>query len=196
MNRKMNRQTDVDLEEWGIPLSATPEQRVLWSRMHNVWLKFANDIPEPSLDVGSARQQGRTVSVDPFPRGFVDVRALGEQLPFKESCFASVVLESVLKHVVSPEQTLNEARRILGSEGFLFVTSPVNHIDNHRHSFSTSQICELIEKAGFKIVRKMGLGFSSKRLDGILRRRASRLYTVIRPPTRFCRTLFLVAKVV
>ena len=191
----MFAETEVDLEEWGIPLSATPEQRVLWTRMVNVWRKFAGAIPEPSLDLGAARQQGRTVSVDPFPRGFVDVRAIGEYLPFKKKVFASVLLESVLKHVLSPEQTLSEVYRVTDTDGFLFVTSPVNHVDGHRHSFSSSQLCRLIEQAGFRIIRKMGLGLSPNRLDSIFRRRASRFYTTIRFPDRFCRTLFVVARV-
>jgi SAM-dependent methyltransferase len=192
----MTSKTDVDLEEWGIPLSAKPEQRVLWTRMIDVWLKFAGTIPEPSLDLGAARQQGRTVSVDPFPRGFVDVRAIGENLPFKEGYFNSVVLESVLKHVLSPEQTLAEVRRTMRLGGSLYVTSPVNHIDSHRHSFTSTQLCRLVETAGFRIFKRMGLGLSSNRLDGILRRRVSRLYTTIRPPVRFSRTLYLVAKAV
>ena len=192
VTNKMNQNTDVNLEEWGIPLRVKPEQRILWARLVDVWRDFAGAIDAPSLDLGAARQQGRTVSVDPFPRGYVDVRALGEHLPFIDGYFASVVLESVLKHVLSPSQTLVEARRVLTSDGFLYVTSPVNHTDNHRHSFSSKQLCELIESVGFRIVRKMGLGFSS----GILRRRFSRFYTGVRPPVRFCRTLFLVAKVV
>ena len=196
LNRTMTNENNIDLEEWGIPLSANPAQRVLWTRMIDVWRGFAGVIPEPSLDLGAARQRGRTVSVDPFPRGFVDVRALGENLPFIDGYFSSVVLESVLKHVLSPEQTLAEARRTLRDSGFLFVTSPVNHTDKHRHSFSSTQLCGLIENASFKIIRKMGLGFSSNRLDGILRRRASRLYTIIRPPVRFCRTVFVIAKTV
>jgi len=191
----MTNDTNIDLEEWGIPLSATPQQRIIWTRMVDVWRKFAGAIPEPSLDIGAARQQGRTVSVDPFPRGFVDVRAIGENLPFKKEKFASVLLESVLKHVLSPDQTLAEAYRVCTKDGFLFVTSPVNHIDGHRHSFSSSQLCRLIEQAGFRIIRKMGLGLSPTRLDSLFRRRASRFYTTIRFPVRFCRTMFIVAKV-
>jgi len=116
-------------------------------------------------------------------------------MPFRNDCFASIVLESVLKHVLSPEQTLKEAHRVLYPGGFLFVTSPVNHIDKHRHSFTSNYLCKIIENAGFRITKKMGLGFSLKRIDSVIRRRFSKFYTTIRSPVRFCSTIFLIAKV-
>ncbi|MBY8998564.1 MAG: methyltransferase domain-containing protein [Candidatus Thorarchaeota archaeon] len=185
---------DVDLEEWGIPLKSTSKQRIIWSNIVKTWEQFSGRIPEPSLDIGAASTKGRTVSMDPFPRGKVDVRAIGEALPFIESHFASVVLESVLKHVLSPQQTLEEANRVLRSGSLLFLTSPVNHTDSHRHSFSVKQLCDLIDNSGFRIVKKMGLGFSFSFIDGLFQRRGARFYSKIRVPTRICRTLFVVAK--
>jgi SAM-dependent methyltransferase len=186
--------TDVDLRKWGIPLTATPEQRAMWANMVKTWRTFSGKIPEPSLDIGAASDKGRTVSVDPYPRGRVDIRAIGENLPFIDCYFASVVLESVLKHVLSPTETLEETYRVLREGGLLFLTSPVNHIDSHRHSFLVRQLCLMIENSGFRIIRKMGLGFSFNLLDGNFRRRASRFYSNIKIPIRFCRTLYVVAE--
>ncbi len=130
--------TEDGLEAWGHPTRVTPEQRALWSKMSDRWNRFVGDIPSPSMDLGAGVSKGRTVSVDPFPRRHVDVRALGENLPFGNRIFASVVLESVLKHVLSLKDTLAEAQRVTSNDGWLFVTLPVNRIDGHRHSFSTA----------------------------------------------------------
>ena len=186
--------TEDGLEAWGHPTRITPELRALWSRMSDRWNQFAGDIPSPSMDLGAGISKGRTVSVDPFPRGHVDIRALGENLPFRSRTFASVVLESVLKHVLSPTNTLAETRRVTANDGWLFITSPVNHIDSHRHSFSTEELCKLIESAGYRIVRRMGLGFSSTRLDRMWKRLPFGIYTKIRIPIRICRTIFIVTR--
>ena len=104
------------------------------------------------------------------------------------------MLESVLKHVLSPKNTLAETRRVTANDGWLFITSPVNHIDSHRHSFSTEELCKLIESAGYRIVRWMGLGFSSTRLDRMWRKLPFGIYTKIRIPIRICRTIFIVTR--
>jgi SAM-dependent methyltransferase len=185
---------DSDLEKWGIPRQPSQQQRAVWSEMNRTWQRFSGHMPEPSLDIGAANSKGRTVSLDPFPRGRVDVRAIGEMLPFIDCHFSSVILESVLKHVLSPEQTLDEAYRVLKKGSYLYVTSPVNHIDSHRHSFSFAKLCSMIEKSGFRIVRKMGLGLSHSKLDRIFKRRVSGLYSHIRVPVRVCSTLYVVAE--
>ena len=185
---------DADLEQWGIPLKPSSEQKFIWRNMVATWKRFSGRIPEPSLDIGAASSKDRTVSVDPFPRGRVDIRAIGEALPFVEGHFTSVVLESVIKHVLSPKQTLEEAKRVMRPGSFLFLTSPVNHTDSHRHSFSAKQLCNLIENSGFRIIRKMGLGFSVDLFDGLFRRRASRFYSRLQTPVKISRTMFVVAE--
>jgi SAM-dependent methyltransferase len=181
-----------DMEEWGHPSQATPTQRLLWNKMRVIWNRFCEEIPEPSLDIGAGVKKGRTVSLDPFPRGVVDVRAVAELLPFKDNIFKSIVLESVLKHAIDPETALSEARRVAKNKSYLFFSSPVNAQDKHRHSFTSIEILELLDRSGYRVVKRRGIGFSLNKLDKLLRRLNVDLYLTLRVPLRFCRTLFLV----
>jgi len=45
-------------------------------------------------------------------------------LPFKERCFDIVICSQILEHVQTPEEILNEIRRVLKSDGKLFVSVP------------------------------------------------------------------------
>ena len=182
------------MEEWGHPIQVSQAQKVLWERMKILWNKFCGLIPEPSLDIGAASKKGRTVSLDPYPRGDIDVRAIAEFLPFKDNYFVSIVLESVLKHVINPEKVLSEARRVSRNNSYLFFTSPVNVTDKHRHSFTSSEVISLLDRAGYKVVKKRGIGLASTRLDKLLRRVSITFYLFIRVPLRYCRVVFLVCK--
>lgn len=190
------RRTDSTLEEWGHPQNVTDRQRRLWTAIVAEWRTFAGDEPQPSLDIGGANQKGRTVTLDPFPRGPVDVKGLGELLPFKDGVFGSVVLESVLKHVLDPLQVLSEARRVLKSGSLMFVTSPVNHTDHHRHSFSTDQLLLMMKRTGFRIVKKKGIGLSPRLPDRMLGKLGPVAYSKLRVPTRLCSVLMIVAEAV
>jgi len=184
---------EVDLTKWGHPAHITSEQRDLWDQMLEVWTSFAGSIPSPSLDIGAAGHKGRTVSIDPFPRGPIDIQAVGEQLPFQDDTFSSAVLESVLKHVIAPELVLSETRRVLKLGSLLFLTSPVNSIDHHRHSYTSSQLCAMIKTAGFRIVRKRGIGFSFRLLDRWMKRLSHRWYVSLNVPASICSVLLVVA---
>ncbi|MFQ5833396.1 MAG: class I SAM-dependent methyltransferase [Candidatus Thorarchaeota archaeon] len=162
--------------------------------MYEEWLKFIGELPRPSLDIGSGGSSGRTVSLDPYPRGPVDVRAVGERIPFLSCTFKSVVLESVMKHVVSPIEVLVECNRVTVPRGLLFISSPVNSIDHHRHSFTSEQLVDTIRDAGYEILRRKGLGVSQVRLDRYLSRLIPNNYLRITIPIRFCKVLFVAAK--
>jgi SAM-dependent methyltransferase len=186
---------EVDLTKWGHPAHVTLEQRELWSQIETVWKSFAGHIPSPSLDIGAARRKGRTVSIDPFPRGPIDTRGVGEQLPFRDDTFSSVVLESVLKHVIAPESVLTEALRVLRPGSLIFLTSPVNSVDHHKHSFTSSQLLDIIEAAGFLVIRKRGVGFSFRLLHRLMKRLSHRWYVSLSVPVSVCSVLFVVAAV-
>lgn len=183
-----------DLEEWGHPTNVTQQQRKIWELIREKWNAYAQHIPEPSLDVGAGTKKGRTVSIDPFPRGEIDVRGVAEHLPLRDGYFKSVVLESVIKHVNDPLLVLQESLRVSQSESYLFLTSPVNIVDKHRHSFTSKELNEIITSAGYQIVRSKGFGFSNRRLDRLVRKFGLGLYVALPIPSRFCRNLMIVAK--
>ncbi|MFX1483536.1 MAG: class I SAM-dependent methyltransferase [Promethearchaeota archaeon] len=180
--------------DWGHTKNVSDSQKLIWAVLYEKWKKFAGEIPELSLDIGAAHKKGRSVSIDPFPRGEVDIRAMAENLPFADQTFKSVILESVIKHVQSPERSLEESCRVMQDGGMLFLTSPLNYRDHHRHSFSYSEVRQLIKNAGFSIDRMVGFGLSSNFLNRLLTRFAARFYTRIPIPRRFCRILFVVAR--
>lgn len=186
-------ETDNRMAEWGHTKDVPDRQKFIWSILTQKWKQFTGTIPELSLDVGAAYKKDRSVSVDPFPRGEVDIRAVAEKLPFYDHTFSSVVMESVIKHVQSPAQSLEEIHRVTKNGGLLFLTSPLNYRDNHRHSFSYIELHKLLQEAGFSIDRSVGFGLASNLLNKILTRFAAKYYTHVRIPRRFCRVLFVVA---
>jgi SAM-dependent methyltransferase len=195
MNETMSaEQNESNMSEWGHTKNVSERQQLIWSRLKESWRKFTGPIPELSLDIGAALKKGRSVSLDPFPRGEVDVRAVAENLPFKDRTFSSVVMESVIKHVNSPDQSLEGVHRVLLEDGGLFLTSPINYRDHHRHSFTNSELRSLLQKNGFHIERAIGFGFSSTFLNRLLSRFAAGQYTRFRIPCRFCRVVFIVAR--
>ncbi|MFW9975488.1 MAG: class I SAM-dependent methyltransferase [Candidatus Thorarchaeota archaeon] len=185
---------DNQMADWGHTKDVPPRQKLVWSVLTEKWSRFAGEIPELSLDIGAAHKKGRSVSIDPFPRGEVDLRAVAENLPFTDETFASVVMESVIKHVTSPEKSLGEIYRVTKDSGLLFLTSPLNYEDRHRHSFSYSEIRKLIQDAGFSIDKSVGYGLSHNFLNRMLTRFLAKYYTRLRIPKRFCRVLFVVAR--
>ena len=63
----------------------------------------------------------RFVGVDPMvgegPADYVQLRALGEHLPFREAVFDQVLFATTLDHLVDPVRALKEARRVLSPRG-------------------------------------------------------------------------------
>jgi SAM-dependent methyltransferase len=57
-------------------------------------------------------------------------------LPFKERCFDIVICSQMLEHVQKPEEILNEIRRILKSDGKLFVSVPNRFCFRETHNAS------------------------------------------------------------
>ena len=195
--------SEVDLFDWGHPTKGVSEPKgvsertkYLWALMGNEWLSFAGPIPKFSLDVGAASFDRKhcSVSLDPFPRGYVDVRSLGESLPFKNGIFRSVVLTSVLKHVLDPVCVLSECFRVLQYGGCLYLTSPINEIDVHRHSFTFRELCNMIEDRGFRILRTRVIGLKYSRLARRLWKYVPEMFAKFPMPSFLGNVLFLVAK--
>ncbi len=185
------RESPID---WGHPVNASLALRARWDMMAKRWEQFVGAIPNPSLDIGGAVKTKYTVTIDPYPRGPVDIKAVGEMLPIQDGYFSSVILQSVLKHVQNPKSVLLEAWRVLRENGMLYVSSPINVIDEHRHNFTSSTLKTLIETTGFKIIRTLGLGFKIRYAERFLIRAGPRVYSLIPVPLTFARVAFIVAR--
>lgn len=78
------------------------------------------------LDLGSGgrRLYSGVISVDINSRPFVDIRADGHSLPFRNETFDFVVCTSVLEHVPHPKQFVAEALRVTKPGGHLWFEVP------------------------------------------------------------------------
>ncbi len=98
-------------------------------------------------------------------RGIKVLRGVAENLPFKKEIFDSVLLVVTLCFLKEPEVSLLEIKRVLKSEGRIIVAFVDKdsflgkiYLDKKDKSvfyqeaqfYSSSEVCELLEKAGFK----------------------------------------------
>jgi SAM-dependent methyltransferase len=71
------------------------------------------------------RQTGcRYYSLDLFPGPFVNVVGQAEDLPFQTDAFDVVVCTQVLEYVPNPQKAVDEIRRVLRTDGHLFLSAP------------------------------------------------------------------------
>jgi SAM-dependent methyltransferase len=82
----------------------------------------------------------------------------GNNFPFNDNDFDSIVANEVFEHVFNPDNFLNEINRILKTDGKLFMTIPFVW-DEHEQPFdyarySSYGIKSILEKHGFAIVEQ------------------------------------------
>lgn len=87
----------------------------------------------------------------------VDVFYDGENFPFQDRTFDSVICNQVLEHVSSPNKILSEMNRVLSSDGILLLSVPFI-ADEHEQPYDFFRytifgIKNLLEKNGFKILQ-------------------------------------------
>lgn len=85
-----------------------------------------------------------------------DVFAIGEMLPFRNTCFDVVLCTQVLEHVTEPKQVLDEIRRILKRNGFLVLSTHGFWVEGHESNdywrWTLQGLERVISSAGFSIV--------------------------------------------
>ena len=104
-----------------------------------------------------------------YKRGIEVVRAVGEQLPFREGSFDFVLMTLTLCFLDKPEKAIAEARRVLHRHGeFAVCIIPRNSrwgeeyqrrakeghpIYSHAHFYTISEVEEMLERCSFKVVK-------------------------------------------
>jgi ubiquinone/menaquinone biosynthesis C-methylase UbiE len=116
----------------------------------------------------------QSVVIDPLAHDFREVTeksqneaelctAVGEHLPFSDATFDYVWSTNVLDHMINPYQALAEMRRVLKTEGQLFlnvnvfsipqwVRTSLHYIDSlHPYHFAPREVTEIVTDARFDI---------------------------------------------
>jgi ubiquinone/menaquinone biosynthesis C-methylase UbiE len=93
------------------------------------------------------------------------ITGVGESLPFADDSFSTAICYNVLDHVYDPLRILEEMRRVLETDGKLYlvvhtfrgpklVRELITYIDSpHPHRFSQREVTRLVKEAGFSLLR-------------------------------------------
>lgn len=124
-------------------------------------------IREPWLDVGAGESYMRDKLRSIFKINFYvsEIDLDFERYEYADEFFKTVTSFEVLEHLFNPLTHLIELRRILATDGNLFLTTPndysliykVEHFTSrkyhpHFHQFSEMDLRNIVDRAGFKII--------------------------------------------
>lgn len=86
----------------------------------------------------------------------IDIYSPLHEIPVKEGHFDSIICNAVLEHVINPDETLEEFRRVLKPGGTLYLCVPFLqpfHADPTDYQrYTQDGLSHLAEKHGFKVV--------------------------------------------
>ena len=92
----------------------------------------------------------------------------GNQFPFDDSTFRSVLSNQVLEHVFNPNDFIQEANRVLEKDGLLLITVPFLCIEHEQPfdyaRYSSFGLCALLEDNGFKVIEQHKIGADASTL--------------------------------
>jgi len=142
--------------------------------LRDAMTEFATRLSGRLLDVGCGSKPYRELftvetyvgldidSENSRNRGIADELYDGNEFPFPDSSFDSVLCNQVLEHVFNPDEFLGEIARVLKPGGKLLLTVPFVW-DEHEQPYdyarySSFGLRALLEKQGFKIVCYKKLG--------------------------------------
>ena len=132
------------------------------------------------IGCGSDKISSNCIGVDLFGKGEIgkfgcenkkkshaDIKASGDELPFKNNELDFIVAKHNLEHYDNPEKTLIEWKRVLKKGGKIGVIVPDDKYVNtkkldptHYSKFTMKPLEELFKKVGFKI---LGKGYALKK---------------------------------
>jgi len=86
----------------------------------------------------------------------IDVFYNGQELPFHNNSFDSIIMTEVLEHIFNPEEILAEMNRVLKQEGKLLLTIPflwIEHEEPYDYARYTPYALEyLLKRNGFSVI--------------------------------------------
>jgi 2-polyprenyl-3-methyl-5-hydroxy-6-metoxy-1,4-benzoquinol methylase len=124
------------------------------------------------LDVGCGDKPYRSLApgvndwlgVDAVAGPQVDIVCYAERLPFGDGVFDHVILSQVIEHVTDPVAVLSESRRVLKSDGTVFVSAPqawpVHGAPHDYYRFTAFGLTHVLHAAGFRDVDSRSYGGS------------------------------------
>lgn len=109
-----------------------------------------------------------TMDIEDNPN--LSLRGDGCMLPFRAACFDAVILLQVIEHVDEPENLLQEARRVLRSNGLIALTTPNRCYripegkqpwnPDHKREYTWLELSQLLERFGvFNVYGVYGKGW-------------------------------------
>jgi len=129
------QQIDREGRERLYPSITNPSWLVLRKR-RAIFQQWVNRLPVSGitvLDIGGRLQPyrpllgarvARYVGLDLRPTPMVNILARGESLPLRNDAFDLVICTQVLQYATDPPAFLQEAHRVLRTEGYLFLSVP------------------------------------------------------------------------
>jgi ubiquinone/menaquinone biosynthesis C-methylase UbiE len=159
---RIRRESYAHLQERALPAVWQGPIRILDVGAGNGWLSHrlaayghhtvAVDLLDDQVDgLGACRH---------YPVAFAAVQADFDALPFQPSQFDVVVLNGSLHYAPDPGRTLNEAKRMLATEGSLVVMdSPMFKNERDGRVMVETQVRRLAAEHGFEHVVQPGVGF-------------------------------------
>lgn len=133
-------------------------------RRFRTTLDFIDRLDGPILDLGPPNALARLVQV----RFDVEVHNTGthdldreDLAALRPGPYAAITSFEVFEHLMNPLFVLDGCRRVLRSDGVLYVTVPRRHpwewifgkSPEHFHEFALDELQWLVEKAGFRVER-------------------------------------------
>jgi SAM-dependent methyltransferase len=169
-----------------LPLSVSYRRTLLDAELQRLASSFSGVV----LDVGGKRvprgrfvppmrQVARWALVNRDPTEQPDIVADAQALPVRDKAVDWVLCIEVLQYVKSPEAAMAEIARVLVPAGTVVLAAPFIHradSPTDRHRFTEVRLRELVEGAGFQVVRisKQGCFFTA--VANLLRQGAARLW--------------------
>jgi SAM-dependent methyltransferase len=120
------------------------------------------------LDLGCGKKPYKTlfsnaqdyIGID-YRSNLAEVKGVGENLPFREESFDTVICTQVLEHVENPKLVLDELRRILTGDGLVLLSTHGFWIEGHETvdywRWTIQGLRKIFEDSGFKIVESRSM---------------------------------------
>lgn len=130
------------------------------------YLIGAEGVDDNELAVRLARERNVDVKIDS-----------AYDLKYLDSMFDNVLMADVIEHLEFPEKALQQVRRVLKENGYLYIVTPPAkkkgkglHDKYHYREYTPDELTLLMEKNGFELVCDIEIITSYVRMYGVFRK--------------------------